>query len=44
MFMLPMAQYQPPYLDLGENINSLLNVAFTFCPPKPEIKEINVAL
>ena len=28
IFMVPMAQYQYPYLDLGENMNSPLNNAY----------------
>ena len=30
MFTLPMAQYQHPYLNLGENMNSPLNDDFRF--------------
>ena len=38
--MLPIAQYQHPYLDLGVNINSLLNDDFEI----KEIKEIKMVM
>ena len=44
MFMLPMAQYHVPYIDLGENMNSSLTSYFEIFPPKPKIKETKMAM
>ena len=38
-FLLPVAQYQHPYLDLGENMSD-----FDIFTPNPEIKETKMAM
>ena len=39
LFLLPVAQYQHPYLDLGENMSD-----FDIFTPNPEIKETKMAM